>query len=138
MDDFWKFLLIGGIVLIGIVKEVSKKKASEQDTPASPHFPPTPHADEMTPDVPAIPAPWNRPRTLEDLYRPVPPEQKPTRPRNTERSPKKETPRHAPLPQPPIPTETIETTEDGEEFQIRSAEEARRAIVWGEILRRKY
>lgn len=38
----------------------------------------------------------------------------------------------------PAPSATQAEEENREEFQINSAEEARKAIIWGEILQRKY
>lgn len=44
----------------------------------------------------------------------------------------------SPIP-PPMEQPTISTIEENnEDFQINSAEEARKAIIWGEILQRKH
>ncbi|MDR0893314.1 MAG: ferrichrome ABC transporter substrate-binding protein [Mediterranea sp.] len=138
MDDFWNILIIVGVVLIGIIKEVGKKKTQEQALPRKSHLPHVPTADEVAPD--ATPVPWGRTGMLDDLLQPIPFEQTPaSSPIN---SPSKKTahpstvPKTTPHDSPYIPITTAEeTTED---FRLHSAEQARRAIVWSEILQRKY
>ena len=54
MEDFLKFLLIVGVILVGIFKEVSKNSKSKKATDKRP-VPPTPSPTEIEPDVILMP-----------------------------------------------------------------------------------
>ena len=57
MEDFLKFLLIAGVILVGIFKEVSKitsRKRAQNKRPV----PPTPSPVEVDPDATPIPEFW--------------------------------------------------------------------------------
>ena len=151
MEDFLKFLLIAGVILVGIFKEVSKNNKSKKTQNKRP-VPPTPPPVEVDPDATPIPEFWGRgSKVLDDFLQSLPVEQP--------------APKPAPKPTPKKKKEEISVaasianssaqdkrnTKQGshydhpetdnsnqEDFSIHSAEEARRAIIWGEILQRKY
>ena len=166
MEDFLKFLLIAGVILVGIFKEVnknSKSKKTQNNRPAPPM--PSSSPVEVTPD--AIPVPetwgksetWERSKTLDELLKPI-------FEQSASKTDAKTTSKTAPKPAPKKQRmkeeisvsaslansaaqdernakqgshyASSEATENEEDFSIRSAEEARRAIIWGEILQRKY
>ncbi|EJW90873.1 hypothetical protein EVA_21033 [gut metagenome] len=155
-----KLFLIMAVILIGIFKEVKKVSKSSQTGNSSPDFPnPLPDATEESP----MPEAWNLPKPFEQVPMPTPKRTTPKAfPADTEteypvfqrRKNKKNRAQHAmsqkdnpqtvhqPLAPPTeIPATTKTETETAgyeEDFQIRSAEEARKAIIWGEILQRKY
>ena len=107
MEDFLKFLLIAGVILVGIFKEVNKNSKAKKAKAKHP-VPPMSSPVEVNPDAVPIPEAWGSPKSLDELLRPIPREQ---------------------------PASKQFSKED---FTIHSAEEARRAIIWGEILQRKY
>ena len=151
MEDFLKFLLIAGVILVGIFKEVSKNNKSKKTQNKRP-VPPTPSPVEVDPDATPIPEFWGRgSKVLDDFLQSLPVEQP--------------APKPAPKPTPKKKKEEISVaasianssaqdkrnTKQGshydhpetdnsnqEDFSIHSAEEARRAFIWGEILQRKY
>lgn len=112
MEDIVKFLLVIGFIVIGIVKQ-SKK---ETDKEAEPDMP--------VPDAPLPTQPIAQPRKAKKKGKAKPfPQTSGPSPHSTPATP--------PLAEPQTPEETSE-------FNIRSAEEARKAIIWSEILNRKY
>ena len=151
MEDFLKFLLIAGVILVGIFKEVSKNNKSKKTQNKRP-VTPTPSPVEVDTDATPIPEFWERgSKVLDDFLQSLPVEQP--------------APKPAPKPTPKKKKEEISVaasianssaqdkrnTKQGshydhpetdnsnqEDFSIHSAEEARRAIIWGEILQRKY
>lgn len=151
MEDFLKFLLIAGVILVGIFKEVSKNNKSKKTQNKRP-VPPTPSPVEVDPNATPIPEFWGRgSKVLDDFLQSIPVEQP--------------APKPAPKPTPKKKKEEISVaasianssaqdkrnTKQGshydhpetdnsnqEDFSIHSVEEARRAIIWGEILQRKY
>lgn len=147
MEDFLKFLLIAGVILVGIFKEVSKNSKSKKATDKRP-VPPISSPTEIEPDAVPMPEAWGK------IELPIP------------KKSSKQASRHAPKQQQQkkkreevsvaaslansaaqdelnsrqgshfnTPNESSDNNED---FTIHSAEEARRAIIWGEILQRKY
>ena len=71
MEDFLKFLLIAGVILVGIFKEVnknSKSKKAKNKRPVSP----MPSPVEVAPDAVPMPEAWGRPKSLEELFQPIP------------------------------------------------------------------
>lgn len=151
MEDFLKFLLIAGIVLVGIFREANKNKAKKaKDKRPVPSIPPT---AEIAPD--AVPMPQTRGNMFppHDLYQPIPIE----KPTPKQPLPKKKlagqrqtnVSQFGTLGENNIGTTGLnaphstassqqETSPPANDYSIHSAEEARRAIIWGEILQRKY
>ena len=76
MEDFLKFLLIAGVILVGIFKEVnknSKSKKAKNKRPVSP----MPSPVEVAPDAVPMPEAWGGPKSLEELFQPKPLKQTP-------------------------------------------------------------
>ncbi|WP_274972603.1 hypothetical protein [Bacteroides fluxus] len=137
MEDVFKFLLVAAVMVIGLVRQF--KKEARKDTEGKPFMLPGTNMDDDT--CPPYPE-------QEDTYGGYIPEG----PRTTEQpaegifarpaksNPKKSaTSSYTPVqtnPSPPI-AETPESNGTSE-YSIHSAEEARRAIIWSEILQRKY
>lgn len=134
MEDILKFLLVAGVLVVAFIrqarKEAQKKQASRPPVMPRPETPPSDHPDgqkdqtyggyipEGPPPAPAAPPSPKSRRTAAT----VPPK----------------TPRRQDTPVPPPPAKTPETEDNSSDFRIQSVEEARRAIIWGEILNRKY
>ena len=153
MEDFLKFLLIAGVILVGIFKEVNKNSKSKKAKNNRP-VPPTPSPVEVAPDATPMPQAWGRPTPLEELFQPIPAEQRTRKPkvRQQESKPKKkkeEVSVAASIANSAAQDErnsrqgahyntSHDSHDNKEDFTIHSAEEARRAIIWGEILQRKY
>ena len=57
MEDFLKFLLIAGVILVGIFKEVNKNKK-----PGKRPVSPMPSSDEIKPDAVPMPEAWSNPK----------------------------------------------------------------------------
>ena len=147
MEDFLKFLLIAGVILVGIFKEVSKNNKSKKTQNKRP-VPPTPSPVEVDPNATPIPEFWGRgSKVLDDFLQSIPVEQpvpKPTPKKkkeeisvaasiaNSSAQDKRNTKQGSHYDHP----ETDNSNQ--EDFSIHSVEEARRAIIWGEILQRKY
>ena len=104
MEDFLKFLLIAGVILVGIFKEVNKNSKSKKAKNNRP-VPPTPSPVDVAPDATPMP------EAAQDE-------------RNSRQGAHYNT--------------SHDSHDNKEDFTIHSAEEARRAIIWGEILQRKY
>lgn len=143
MEDVFKFLLVAAVIVIGLVRQFKKeaKKNADEDTTM-----PMPEAGN--------PMPENWGGGTYGGYIPEGPKE--------EHVIKVEKKKTAPKPfisDSYVPTTSMGTTaynkptstnqnasssmpepqeNDESEFTIRSAEEARRAIVWSEILQRKY
>ena len=60
MEDFLKFLLIAGVILVGIFKEVNKNSKAKKAKAKHP-VPPMPSPVEVNPDAVPIPEAWGRP-----------------------------------------------------------------------------
>ncbi|MCL1616044.1 hypothetical protein M3090_06505 [Bacteroides sp. ET71] len=129
MEDFLKFLLVAAVVVIGIVRQSqkeAKKKAAQQ--------PPRPQADT----VPPFPTPEEEDGTYGG-YIPVGPASKPepaVRPKPVTRPEGLRTTTQPKAPGTPTPGTPNNT--DADDYQLRSPDDVRRAIVWSEILKRKY
>ncbi|WP_073347019.1 ferrichrome ABC transporter substrate-binding protein [Bacteroides congonensis] len=161
MEDFLKFLLIAGVILVGIFKEVSKNSKSKKATDKRP-VPPISSPTEIEPDAVPMPEAWSRPKSLDELLRPIPVEpptskrssqqasrQTPKQQQQKKKKKKEEVSVAASLANSAAQDELNsrqgshynaphESSDNNEDFTIHSAEEARRAIIWGEILQRKY
>ena len=148
MEDFLKFLLIAGVILVGIFKEVSKNNKSKKAQNKRP-VPPTPSPVEVDPDATPIPEFWGRgSRALDELLQPIPMEQPAPKP-TPKKKKKEEVSVAASIANSAAQDErnsrqgahyntSHDSHDNKEDFTIHSAEEARRAIIWGEILQRKY
>ena len=130
MEDILKFLLVAGVLVVAFIRQ-AKKEARKKQAPLPPFMP--------QPESPSAPLPDEpKDRTYDGYIPEGPASEPPTPPRpKTKRNPartfaKAEPKQNIPVPPPPA-------TEDGTtDYQIHSAEEARRAIIWSEILTRKY
>ena len=147
MDGILQFLLIAGIIVIGIAKQFKKEaKKNADNSPAMP-MPDTDFDDDALP----IPKGWGE---TYGGYIPEGPQPEPkpvatakeeyqfsaskhifggdstnTSPKHTTTHPKQKI-------SPPL--STPQKPETDSEYSIHSAEEARKAIIWSEILQRKY
>lgn len=138
MEDVFKFLLVAVVIVIGLVrqfkKEAKKKSANKPVVP----IPNTGMDDNSFP-------PYTARRGTYGGYIPEGPqtmEQSGGKKGGTAMkpgSPKAATSLYTPI-QPQDSPPIVETSESDErtEYGIHSAEEARRAIIWSEILQRKY
>ena len=160
MEDFLKFLAIAGVILMGIIQEVNKRSKAKKATNKRP-VPPISSPTEIEPDAVPMPETWGRPKSLDELFQPVSTEQ-PVSKRSSQqasRQASKQAPKQkkkkeevsvaASLANSAAQDQlnarqgshydaTHESSDNNEDFTIHSAEEARRAIIWGEILQRKY
>ena len=124
MEDFLKFLLIAGVILVEIFKEVNKNKK-----PGKRPVSPMPSSDEIKPDAVPMPEAWSnhkRKKKREEVSVAA-------SIANSAAQDKRNIRQNS---QYNAPDESSPGNE--QDFTIRSAEEARRAIIWGEILQRKY
>lgn len=125
MEDIFKFLFVIGIIAIGFVRQARKEA---KPVPAT--VPPCLCLMQKV-----LSGNWNG--VPYDGYNPENPGPEVSAPR------KKAAKKHKSAPkQPPVCPNTDnmspEPTEASSQFEIHSAEEARKAIIWGEILQRKY
>lgn len=125
-----QFLIIAGAILIGIVREY--KKIAKKNAEAKPAMP-VPRTESMAREVHPVP------KVKKEV----------TKKQNHSSSPKAflagesaKTSSYTPV----VPTEeqvspamsTTSYSDSESEYSIQSAEEARKAIIWSEILQRKY
>lgn len=126
MEDIFKFLLIAGIIVISFVRQAKKEaKKKAGNSPAMPVF------DEEN----SLPESWN-----DGTYGGYIPEgPKPEAAVIRKKTEKKYKPaKKQPFIQQDTDNTLPEPADASSEFEIHSAEEARKAIIWGEILQRKY
>lgn len=131
MDEFVQFLFVIAIIAVGIVqqyrKEARKKKAEQPPIPpvTSTSWPPEPEETDETYGgyIPAAPEPETAPKPF------IEPAVHKTAPQPPQRKQAVATP----------PVNNVPATPTGatEDYGIHSVEEARRAIIWSEILNRK-
>lgn len=138
MEDVFKFLFVIAIIAVGFIRQAKKEaKKKAADSPAMPR--------KENP----LPESWN-----DGTYGGYIPEG--PQPEVAVISPKKNDNRKSSKSKPTHttgtlsdridsssnynspPTATSQEAEEQSEFEIHSVEEARRAIVWSEILKRKY
>lgn len=150
MDDILKFFLIAGVILIGVLREANKNKSKKtQNQRPHPSMPPT---TEAAPDDAPFPETWGKMFPPQDVFQPVPIE-KPSKQAQKEINARRQAAEsrqtvaekksmQASPSSPDSPRASIgakaPACSEKEDFTIHSAEEARRAIIWGEILQRKY
>ena len=156
MEDFLKFLVIAGVILVGIFKEVSKNNKSKKAQNKRP-VPPAPSPVEVDPDAIPIPEFWGRgSRTMDELLQPIPIEQPAPKPTPTSKKMPTPAPKKKQKEEVSVAASIANSSAQDkrnakqgshydhpepageEDFSIHSVEEARRAIIWGEILQRKY
>lgn len=120
--EILKFLLIVAIIAFAIVRQARKNKAGQPEKKPS-----APPAGDFNP-----------------MHQPQVREEKAKLQHKASKQSKKTKPHHAePLSEgvrSTVPTPTLPEAEQATDtdFAIRSAEEARKAIIWSEILNRKY
>lgn len=140
MEDIWKFFLIATVVIIGIIREANKnkspKKAETNGIPdlLEPEEPQTATGsiwEDLFDSKPAQPVLQTEPK--KPWVNPLLKEKKEV----LQNPSKKETPVKT---KQPDQSEHLSTnvTSEKEKYAIQSVEEARRAIILGEILQRKY
>ncbi|MDR3118385.1 MAG: hypothetical protein LBU44_03055 [Mediterranea sp.] len=116
MEDIFKTILIFGLIIFAVVRKlISSGKEREKRQ----HQPAQPKNDEE----------W-------DDYYPLPTLSVGTTKQQTVK--KQTVKKQVRQPEPPPSLPVAEEPNEGREFDIRSTEEVRRAIVWSEILNRKY
>ena len=109
---------------------------------------------EVNPDAVPIPEAWGSPKSLDELLRPIPREQPASKQFSKQQTSKQKKKKEevsvaASLANSAAQDERNsrqgahyntphDSPDNKEDFTIHSAEEARRAIIWGEILQRKY
>lgn len=153
MEDLFKFLPLIAIVAAAIWKEAKKNKAKQEATKQG-----TPPRPELADDAIPLPEAWGKLFGPEELLNPKPIEnpakKQMERPFNQTQKKKEKIQkveskssstagRYVPVSDEGIDHHSSEkssspNTNNESEFAIHSAEEARRAIIWGEILQRKY
>ena len=161
MEDFMRYLLIAGIMLVGIYKEVNKnnKAKKAKKTKAKHPVPPMPSSVEVSPDAVPIPEAWGSLKPMDELLRPIPLEQPASKPFSKQKTSKQKTSKQKKRKEEVSVAASLansaaqdernnrqgahyntphDSPDNKEDFTIHSAEEARRAIIWGEILQRKY
>ena len=135
MEDVFKFLLVIGVIVFGIVRQYKKEAASKSGDGL-----PVPDADTPLPEnwgggtyggyIPEGP----RPQTADACAEATTQTQSLTS--STPPSPPKRV--AEPSTRPSRPKDTPPATDTPPEYDLRSIEEVRRGIIWSEILRRKY
>lgn len=154
MEDIFKFIVLAGFILIGIFREVSKNSRTENESDRRPARRTPPMQDDTFPETTPLPENWPQPWDKEFEPRPARPsarttaKQQPDHPtRKQQKKKKKEEISVAASIAQSVAQDRLHNRQEpdgnapadsNDDFTIRSAEEARRAIIWGEILQRKY
>lgn len=127
MEDILKILFVVGILLYEIVRRIRKEDSGQAAS-----------LEEDLPEPEDIPVPLDEPDAT-CVFTPEE-EEKPADPLPPTPKPQRKKPQtYQPLPDAPATPSTPDITAAQEdEYRILSAEEARKAIIWGEILQRKY
>jgi hypothetical protein len=138
MEDLFKFLLVAAVIAIGLVRQFKKEaKKNSESKPVMP-LPDTDMNDDVFPPysdqgntyggyIPQGP-PMTKQSTEENVTRPIRSKSKKA---TTSSYTSIQTAKSSPITEIKEPDETSE-------YGIHSAEEARRAIIWSEIIQRKY
>jgi len=154
MEDFLQVILIIGIVVIGIAKSLVEKSLKTKPTQTGSNPSPVTQGKEVAPKTTPLPEAWGKMfPSQEDFF---PTQSKPIKSNASNKSKlyKKvseqetksfiqqkidSTQQNNFANQEPMQTSSHSpTNREEDDFTIHSVEEARRAIVWGEILQRKY
>lgn len=128
MEEVFKFLSIIAIIVVGIVMQV--RKEAKKNAGSAPGMP-MDNAPSGLPD-------YGPDETYGGF---IPQGPKPATAPAAKKNKKSSSRIQSTLPPQPKETPPAEVTQDADnpsEFSIRSAEEARHAIIWSEILQRKY
>ncbi len=152
MDGLFGLLLIAAMIAFGVVRQLKKDAAAEEARKANPN-PTDGEGPDGVPEVILMPEPWHKMSIPVEVLRPEASGDVPEHVRRRrENRAKRETAAHAGQ-RPEVSRRTTVSRPDtyaepsnaqsvspaaDEDFAIRSAEDARRAIIWGEILQRKY
>ncbi|MDD3036473.1 ferrichrome ABC transporter substrate-binding protein [Bacteroides sp.] len=149
MEDIFKFLLLGGVIIISIVRSLKKAAASTEDQrPSTPKQPTV----ETVPDAVPIPEVWGKIFSPKDIFQSATEMKESTSSSQKQKNQKKHmlqsgsgnnvvkqnAESQSDIPHTSSSPVSQELSDSKEDFTIHSAEEARRAIIWGEILQRKY
>lgn len=152
MEDILQFLVIASVIVVGIVRQFKKEaKKNADNRPAMP-MPKKENSDNTMP----VPESWRKtyggyiPEGPAEETNPVPtmkrevtqkhkysPSSKSFLPGEPART-SSYSPVVSPEEQNPPPPSISQSSDIESEYSIQSAEEARKAIVWSEILQRKY
>lgn len=118
-----------------------------------------PSSVEVSPDAVPIPEAWGSLKPMDELLRPIPLEQPASKPFSKQKTSKQQTSKQKKRKEEVSVAASLansaaqdernnrqgahyntphDSPDNKEDFTIHSAEEARRAIIWGEILQRKY
>lgn len=135
MEDIFKILLVTGILIYGFVKQLRK------ETPEQPAFPYPEMPDSDIPPMPeGIPIPEDIP--MQQDSHPEPAQETVIAPHKQSGSTPahKKSRKYQPIQESKQTTADLSANEHNEttDYSIHSVEEARRAIIWSEILQRKY
>ncbi|WP_455584659.1 hypothetical protein [Bacteroides sp.] len=118
MEDVLQFLVIAGILAFGIFRQFNKEKPNKQERKSPIPVPEYEYEPEFEETI---------------LFE---------EPRKQVTVPPKSSPPQEGIRSTYVPTTSPKTTKEAKvsksEYSIHSAEEARRAVIWSEILRRKY
>lgn len=129
MEEVLKFLAITAVIVAGIVTQV-KKEAKKNA--ADKRRVPMPDAPQQSPD-------YRGDDTYGGFIPKGPDPVVPHTPKKTKKASSSQRSSYTPLKSKETPPEEITNVADEtSEFNVRSAEEVRRGIIWSEILRRKY
>lgn len=142
MEDILQFLFIAGLLAIGIARQYKKEAKKNADSK------PTLPVPEIEFEKEILPEDWGK---TYGGYIPEGPASQPMMQTSKPTKKQKTTPpkpflkgesAYQPLVMPPSDSQPMNSTssesEEKSDYQIHSAEEARRAIIWSEILQRKY
>lgn len=154
MEDFLEVILIIGIVVIGIAKSLVEKSLKTKPTQTGSNPSPVTQKKEVAPKSTPLPEAWGKVFPSQEDFFPTQPNPIKSHASNTPKTNKKTTIKETKsfiqqkidstqqnnlAHQEPIQGSSHSpTTSEEDDFMIHSVEEARRAIVWGEILQRKY
>ena len=123
MEDMFQVLLTVAFIVIGIVSQWKKGK------------------NEDAPDVPEMSLPDDFDPLMECSDEAIPtvdmppqPVQQPSRPQR--KKPERQRKPHTATTPPPTPANT--TTREADDYSLHDVDDVRRAIIWSEILQRKY
>ena len=123
MEDMFQVLLTVAFIVIGIVSQWKKGK------------------NEDAPDVPEMSLPDDCDPMMECSDEAIPtvdmppqPVQQPSRPQR--KKPERQRKPHTATTPPPTPANT--TPREADDYSLHAVDDVRRAIIWSEILQRKY
>lgn len=132
MEDLFKFLIIAVVIIVSIAKQFTKEP---EKTPRKKPLAPAGEAEEGMPVPPVAPIPVSgNASSVPSAPTSMPPTASSLRPRRKAGV----SPMVTPTVSTPSSSRAAADADASSEYGIHSAEEARRAIIWSEILQRKY